>query len=244
MELASALMALLMLLVVLNTLRILRTDYSRKTDAQLVRLRVVHTNRLAGAAKAGSNQYEAALTALGRLMSEMKRRGLVSDDHFVNEPVLLATLEHAARERYSTSVGEIQRRSSEGEPAALYQLSVLLGIAKELDVSRLYLERAAEAGDAQGQFAFALALFGLEDEQSAQREREALTWLRIAAEQGHGQARMALNGLIKLMPRMTIQSAVWDARRWVRAQNTTPRPHNAPRVATADDAPGRVVAQG
>jgi len=241
MELASALMAALVLLVVLIALRILRRDCSRSTDGELVRLRAVHENRLAAAAMAGGEQYDAALAAMARLMSEMKRRGLVSDYQLVNDRVLQAALEHAARERYSRSVSEIQRLSSEGEPAALYQMGVLLGIAKEADVSRRYLAKAAAAGDAQGQFALALALFGAEDQQSPEREREAFRWLKIAADQGHGQARKALNGLLKSMPSLAIQGAVLDARRWIRVQHTVPRSHGGSPATASDGVPRRAA---
>ena len=243
MELASALTTSLVLLVVLIALRISRRDYSRSTDVELLRLRAVHKKRLAAAGIAGYEQYDAALAAMARLMSEMKRRGLVSDDQFVDDRVLQAKLEHAAQERYSRSVSEIQRRSSEAEPAALYQMGVLLGIAKEADVSTRYLAKAAVAGDAQGQFALALALFGAEDQQSPELEREAIAWLKIAADQGHGQARTALNGLLKSMPALTIQGAVWDARPWIRARHTWQRSPGSSRVAAGDAAP-RSAAQG
>jgi TPR repeat protein len=204
-------------------------------------LRAVQENRLAIAATAGAEQYDAALAAMARLMSEMKRRGLVSDYQFVNDRVLQATLEHVARERYSRSVSEIQRLSSEGEPAALYQMGVLLDIAKEADASQRYLAKAAEAGDAQGQFALALALFGAEDQQSPGREREAFRWLKVAADQGHGQARKALNGLLRSMPSLTIQGAVLDARRWIQAQHTVPRSHDGAPAIASDGAPRRAV---
>jgi hypothetical protein len=241
MELALAFMVAVLLLIVLIALRTLRRDCSRSTDSELVRLSAVQENRLAAAAMAGGEQYDAALASMTRLMSEMKRRGLVSDHQFVNDRVLHATLEHAARERYSRSVSEIQRLSSEGEPVALYQMGVLLGLANEADVSRRYLAKAAAAGDAQGQFALALALFAVEDQQSPQQEREAFRWLKIAADQGHDQARKALNGLLKSMPGLTIQGTVVDARRWSRSQHAASRSHGGSPVTASDGAPRRAA---
>lgn len=193
--------------------RSFRSDLSMKADRDLTHLLEVHRGRLAAAAGQGSEQHEQALQDLARITVEMKQRGLLRPESFVDEPLLTRKLEDMAQHRYARSVSEIQNLAAQAQPSALYQLATLMRVAGEGDMALRYFRKAAKAGDAEGQFAFALALLGAEDEQEADNAKAALTWLKLAADQGHGQARKALSGLMQSLPPITVQAAFRDARR-------------------------------
>lgn len=198
--------------------RAVRSDPSIKADADLERLLEVHKSRLAAAAGQGSEQHELALQDVARITVEMKQRGLLRPDSFVDEPLLARKLEGMAQHRYARSVSEIQRLAAQAQPAALYQLATLLRIAGEREIALKYLGKAARSGDADGQFALALALLGADDERESEQAKAALTWLKLAADQGHGQARKAMAGLMQSLPPITVQAAFRDARRRIEEQ--------------------------
>ena len=198
--------------------RSFRSDPSMKADADLTQLLEVHKGRLAAAAAQGSEQHELALQDVARITVEMKQRGLLRPDSFVDEPLLTRKLENMAQHRYARSVSEIQRLAVQAQPSALYQLATLMRVAGESEMALKYFRKAAKAGDAEGQFALALALLGAEDEQEADHAKAALVWLKLAADQGHGQARKALSGLMQSLPPITVQAAFRDARRRIEEQ--------------------------
>lgn len=198
--------------------RSFRGHASIKADADLVRLLDIHKSRLAAAAGQGSEQHELALQDAARITVEMKQRGLMRPDSFIEEPLLTRKLEDMAQHRYARSVSEIQQLAAQAQPAALYQLATLMRVAGESEMAMKYFRKAAKAGDAEGQFALALALLGAEDEQEAEHAKAALTWLKLAADQGHGQARKALTGLMQSLPPITVQAAFRDARRQIEEQ--------------------------
>lgn len=198
--------------------RFVRGHASMKADADLARLLDVHKSRLAAAAGQGGEQHELALQDVARITVEMKQRGLLRPDSFIDEPLLTRKLESMAQHRYARSVSEIQHLAAQAQPAALYQLATLMRVAGEGEMALKYFRKAARAGDAEGQFALALALLGAEDEQEAEHAKDALMWLKLAADQGHGQARKALTGLMQSLPPITVQAAFRDARRRIEEQ--------------------------
>jgi hypothetical protein len=216
--------------------RLRAADYATRADAELIQLLEVRRSQLAAAGEQGSEQHDIALQAMARLTIEMKQRGLISPDFFVDDAVLARKLEGLAQDRYGRSVGEIRDLAAQGQPSALYQLATLLRAASESEVSMQYLAKAADAGDIDGQFALALALLGTEDEQEPEQAKAALTWLKIAADRGHDQARKALSGLMQTMPSITVQAAFRDARRRSGEQTTPstwPLPGTRARAATS-----------
>ena len=198
--------------------RAFRDDPSTMADADLMQLLEPHKSRLAAAAMQGGEQHELALQDLARITVEMKRRGLLRPESFVDEPLLAKKLENMAQHRYARSVSEIQQLAGQAQPSALYQLATLMRVAGESEMALKYFRKAAKAGDAEGQFALALALLGAEDEQEGAHARAALTWLKLAADQGHGQARKALSGLMQSLSPITVQAAFRDARRRIEEQ--------------------------
>jgi hypothetical protein len=215
----------------------LRTNrnYPQMKDAELIRLLDVQKRRLAAAGTVGCAEHDAALRRLGRLMDEVKRRGLVAADAFVHDPFTLQSLEHEAQDRFSRSVGEVQASAEQGDAAALYQLGVLFRLAWENQVALSFIAKAAEAGDAQAQFAWALALLGTEDEAGSERQQDALTWLRLAAAQGHAQAELAVAGLVKSLPATIVWPALRQARRRMKRGGPVPV-HSTSRLADAASA--------
>ena len=208
-------------------------DYPALREAELIGLHEAQEKRLAASTRTSSGRYQAALERAGRLTAEMKRRGLIDAAAWVHDPLTLQTLELQARQKYSRSLSEVQALSARGDPAALYQLGELFRLAREDDVALGFIARAAEAGDAQAQFAWALALLGAQDEPGPQRQRDALTWLRMAALQGHGQARLALTGLMKSLPAAIVWPALREARRRLKQSGPRALPSASPGAATA-----------
>ena len=198
--------------------RSFRSDLAMRADGELTQLLEVHKSKLAAAAGQGSEQHELALQDLARVTVEMKRRGLLRPESFVDEPLLASKLENMAQHRYARSVSEIQNLAAQAQPSALYQLATLMRVASEGEMALKYFRKAAKAGDAEGQFALALALLGAEDEREADHAKAALTWLKLAADQGHGQARKSLSGLMRSMPPIAVQAAFRDARRRIEEQ--------------------------
>jgi TPR repeat protein len=213
-------------------------DYATLKDVELIRLHGLQKKRLAAAGKAGAERYQAALERMGKLRFEMKQRGLVEADVFVDDRLTQDTLERAARQRYSRTVDEVRTLSAKGDPSALYQMGVLLRMSKENDMASRFIATAAESGDAQAQFAWALALLGAEDEPAHQRQADALTWLQIAAHQGHRQAQLALAGLLKSLPPAIVWAALREARRRIRQPGTPQVRPAAPREVATPPAPG------
>lgn len=198
--------------------RSLRSDPSMKADDHLAQLLEVHKGRLVAAAQQGSEQHELALQEMARITVEMKQRGLLRPDFFVDEPLLASKLENMAQHRHARSVQEIQDLAAQAQPAALYQLGTLMRVAGESEMALKYFRKAAKAGDSEGQFALALALLGAEGEEETENAKTALTWLKLAADQGHSQARKALSGLMQSLPPITVQAAFRDARRRIEEQ--------------------------
>ena len=198
--------------------RSFRSDLAMRADGELTQLLEVHKSKLAAAAGQGSEQHELALRDLARVTVEMKRRGLLRPESFVDEPLLTSKLENMAQHRYARSVSEIQNLAAQAQPSALYQLATLMRVAGEGEMALKYFRKAAKAGDAEGQFALALALLRAEDEREADHAKAALTWLKLAADQGHGQARKSLSGLMRSMPPIAVQAAFRDARRRIEEQ--------------------------
>lgn len=188
-------------------------DYRSMKDTELIRGYGVQKKRLAAAGRTDPDDYDATLARTGRLMTEMKRRGLIPADAFVDDHLTRGALDLVAFDKYSRSMDEVRLRSAEGDPAALYQLGVLFRMAKEQGAASGFMAKAAEAGDTDAQFAWALMLLGSQEEPEPARQHEALTWLRIAADQGHAQARLALAGLLKSLPAQIVWPALREARR-------------------------------
>lgn len=218
---AALLLALLLLIFLARVLA--RRDFSRKSNADLLKLLALAGQRLT-AAGTDRDRYDAALASTGRLMCEMKKRGMFAEREFAPIDLLQIALERLAQERFARSIEMIQELAARGHAAALYQMAVLFRAAREPDTARRYLELSAQAGHAEGQFALALSIFSAEDELTPQRQQRALSLLTLAARQGHAQAERGLEGVLKSLSTVSISSLPESKAARTGAANAQPAP--------------------
>lgn len=200
---AALLLALLLFIILVRVLA--SRDFSGKSNADLSKLLVLAGQRLT-AAGTDRDRYDAALASTGRLMCEMKKRGMFAEREFAPIDLLRVALERLAQERFARSVEMIQELSARGNASAHYQMAVLFRAAMEPDTARRYLEMSAQAGFAEGQFALALNIFSAEDELTPERQQRALSLLTLAARQGHAQAERGLEGVLKSLSTASARS--------------------------------------
>src|SRR5215207_3255462 len=96
--------------------RSFRSDLSLKADGELALLLEVNKTKLAAAAGQGSEQHELALQDIARVTVEMKKRGLLRPESFVDEPLLTSKLENMAQHRFARSVSDIQNLAAQAQP--------------------------------------------------------------------------------------------------------------------------------
>jgi len=240
MELALLILAAVGLVAVTWWAGMRRADPSAFNDARLARQWADYQKRLERAAHARPGQHDAVVRRMAPFAVAMKARGLVPGDHFPEEPLLQYKLEQVARERFASTVRGIRQLASQGNPAGLYQLAMLLRSVHEEEVASGYLQRAADAGHADAQFALALQTMGIEDGDEAGRATQSLTLLQAAANQGHEQARKAMAGLLKSLPPLAARAALRAARR--RAELSAAEP--APAAAATPPEPALAPAGG
>ncbi len=90
----------------------------------------------------------------------------------------------------------VRRAAGQGHALALVQLGVESADAGDLEVAAGHFRRAAETGDADSQFGYALMLQG--GELGAKDAEAAARWFRAAAMQGHAEAQAALGVALAL----------------------------------------------
>lgn len=226
MQYTAAAILLLVLLLLIAVRFLAGRGCARMSETELAKSLALAGRRLA-AAGADRERHEAALALSGRLMCEMKRRGMFAEHEFAPHDLLRAALERLAQERFGRSLLTIQQLARAADAAALYQLAVLFEAARERDTARRYLERSAQAGHPEGQFAMALSIFGAQDDLTPQRQQQGVSLLMLAARQGHVQAAKGLQGVSRLVQPSVVPLAAWQINS-ARALAVKPRAASAP----------------
>lgn len=112
---------------------------------------------------------------------------------------LQAGLDAYAAGDHAAALETLRPLANQGNPAALYQLSVMHargeGVAANPTEAEDWLRRAAEAGHAQAQYQWALVLRARAIEESTNDDQTVLLWLRRAADQDNADALLALGAM-------------------------------------------------
>lgn len=195
-------------------------DYTKKTDQQLLSLWRLHESNVDAARKAGPDRYKQAVEKMSTLTNEMKRRGLLAQDHTIESK----QLDQIAKAQFSRGLSEIKECASANDPQALYQLGMLFYSVKEFSTSFRYILASAERGYLDAQYALGWAFIqGIGATSDGKQAvplngRQAVKWLKVAADGGHSEAGRAIEVAIKSIPRPELDLAFEDARRWTEAR--------------------------
>lgn len=191
-------------------------DYTLKTDIQLIQLLGLHKNNVSAASNVSAAKHQVALARMASLTTEMKKRGLIKQDHTQQDPTTSRLLEAIAQKHFSKSLGEIKVKAASNDPQALYQMGMLFHISKEAETSIQYMTKSANAGYLDAQYALGWALVtGNGGATNEHHTVDALAWFGIAAAQGHGEAERAFQTLKQSTPQFLIDKALSKATHWL-----------------------------
>lgn len=162
---------------------------------------------------------------MSTLTNEMKRRGLLAQDFTIENE----QLDLYAKTTFSRGLDEIKLLAKANDPQALYQLGMLFYATKELTTALRYLLSSAEGDCADAQYALGWAsLQGIGATSDGKQVvpldgRQALKWLKIAADRGHSEAGRAIQVATQSMSRSEIDLAFEEASRWSNARKERQR---------------------
>ena len=185
-------------------------DYSKKTDQQLLDLWPLHENNVRAAKSVGREAHRRALEKKSSLAIEMKKRGLVKPDYTPESEAL----DSMSRKLFSRGLDEIKSLAKTNDKVALYQLGMIFRGVKELGTSIKYISDSANLGYADAQYALGWAFLS-EGSGVTRNACESLKWLKIAAEQGHVDAKKALDVALKSFSTEEVEVAFAEAKEWL-----------------------------
>lgn len=185
-------------------------DYSKKTNKQLLELWPLHEANVRAARSAGSTAHKKAVEKMSALTSEMKKRGLLKSDYTQENEVL----DSLSRKLFSRSLDEIKNLAKEHDAVALYQLGMIFRGVKELSSSIKCMIDSANLGNVDAQYALGWA-FMTEGSGVPRDACETMKWFKIAAAQGHTEARKALDVALKSFPEAEAGAAFAEAEKWL-----------------------------
>lgn len=195
-------------------------DYTKRTDQQLLDLWPLHENNVRAAKAVGPEAHKKAVEKMSTLTNEMKKRGLLKSD-FTQENDALDSI---SRKLFSHGLDEIKSLAKANDAKALYQLGMIFHSVKEANTSIQYISSSANLGYGDAQYALGWA-FMTEGSGVTRDARETLKWFKIAAEQGHIEARKALEVAMSSFSKDDADFAFAEAEKWLAgkksAQNAT-----------------------
>ncbi|OHC68515.1 MAG: hypothetical protein A3H93_04835 [Rhodocyclales bacterium RIFCSPLOWO2_02_FULL_63_24] len=189
-------------------------DYSKRTDQQLLDLWSLHESNVRAARSVGPEAHKKAVEKMSTLTNEMKKRGLLRSD-YTQESEALDSL---SRNLFSRGLDEIKSLAKANDAVALYQLGMIFRGVKELSTSIKYMSESANLGYADAQYALGWA-FMTEESGVARDAYETIKWFKIAAEQGHIEARKALDVALKSFSKAEAEFAFAEAEKWLTRKN-------------------------
>lgn len=184
-------------------------NYTKKTDRQLLDLWSLHENNVRAAKIVGQEAHKKALDKMSTLTNEMKKRGLLKPD-FTQENEALDSM---SRKLFSRGLEEIKSLAKSNDAKALYQLGMIFHAVKEVNTSIQYIFESANLGHTDAQYALGSAFLN-EGNGVTRNACDAMKWLKIAAEQGHVDARKALDIVMKAFPNEA-DAAFAEAEKWL-----------------------------
>ena len=185
-------------------------DYTKKTDQQLLDLWSLHENNVRSAKTFGPEAHKKAMEKMSTLTNEMKKRGLLKSD-FTQENDALDSM---SRKLFSRSMDEIKSLAKSNDAKALYQLGMIFHAVKEVNTSIQYISKSANLGYQDAQYALGWA-FMTEDSGVTRNGRETMKWFKIAADQGHAEARKALEIAMGSFSKDDADFAFAEAEKWL-----------------------------
>jgi len=147
---------------------------------------------------------------MSTLTNEMKKRGLLKPD-FTQENEALDSM---SWKLFSRGLDEIKALAKSNDAKALYQLGMIFHALKEMDTSIQYLFESANLSYTDAQYALGWA-FMTEGGGVTQNACETIKWFKIAAEQGHVEARKALDIALKSFQKSDADAAFAEAEKWL-----------------------------
>lgn len=196
------------------------SDYTKRTDQQLLDLWSLHENNIRAAKAVGPEAYKKAVEKMSTLTNEMKKRGLLKSD-FTQENDALDSI---SRKLFSRGLDEIKSLAKSNDATALYQLGMIFHSVKEANTSIQYISNSANLGYVDAQYALGWA-FMTEGSGVIRDAREAMKWFKIAAEQGHVDAQKGLDVILRSASKAEADTAFSEAEKWLAgkksAQNAT-----------------------
>lgn len=185
-------------------------DYTKRTDQQLLDLWSLHETNVRSAKEVGPEAHKKALVKMATLTNEMKKRGLLKSDFTQNNEVL----DSMSRKLFSRSLDEIKSLAKSNDAKALYQLGAIFYAVKEMDTSIQYTSDSANLGYADAQYALGWA-FMTEGSGVTRSVCETMKWFKIAAEQGHVEARKTLDVVLNSSSKDEADTAFAEAEKWL-----------------------------
>ncbi|MCV2219904.1 tetratricopeptide repeat protein [Thauera sp. Sel9] len=199
------------------------TDYSKRTNQQLLDLWSLHENNVRAAKAVGPEAYKKAVQKMSTLTNELKKRGLLNSDYTQGTEAL----DSISRKLFSRSLDEIKADAKANDPASLYQLGIIFRAVKELSASIKYISDSANLGYTDAQYALGWA-YMTEGSGVTGNACKTIKWFKIAAEQGHVEARKALDVALKSFSRAEAEVALAEADKWLKSKNAEGPAPSAP----------------
>ncbi len=184
------------------------SDYTKKTNQQLLDLWPLHERNVNAAKRSSEHAYMKALEKSAVLMAELKRRGLLEIDYTLETEAF----ERVAQKMFSRSFEQVKSAARNNEPQAILQLGMLFHSIKELETSYALINKAAELGEPEAQYNLGWAY--MRGEEVNQDAIESAKWFLIASKNGHEQAAKAVDVAKKALPDDSYNKAVDLAVNW------------------------------
>lgn len=186
------------------------SDYTKNTDQQLLAKLPLHENNVRAAKAVGPEAHKRALKKMSTLTNEMKKRGLLKSDCTQNNEVL----DSVSRKLFSRGLDEIKSLAKLNDAKSLYQLGAIFYAVKEMDTSIQYTSDSANLGYVDAQYALGWA-FMTEGSGVTRNICETMKWFKIAAKQGHVEARQALDVVLNSSSKDEADTAFAEAEKWL-----------------------------
>ena len=184
------------------------SDYTKKTNQQLLDLWPLHERNVKAAKNSSESAYMAALEKSAVLMSELKRRGLLEIDYTLEEEAF----DRVSNKMFSRSFEQVRTAARNNEPLAVFQLGMLFHSIKELETSYALINKSAELGEPEAQYSLGWA--HMKGDELNQDAIEAAKWFLIASRNGHEQATKAVDVARKALSEESYKEAVDLAVNW------------------------------
>lgn len=185
------------------------SDYSKKTDKELLQLMPLHVRNIRAAEKCDDATYYKALERAAVLVHELKKRGLVEFDFTLVED----SLNVVSKKMFARNFSEIKCAARNNNSQAILQMGMLFHSIREYSTAYTLFNKSSELGNGEAQYTLAWAY--MEGKSIEPDMVESAKWFLIAHEAGYEPALKAIDLLKRELPQEDLDKASVLAREWI-----------------------------